>query len=465
MKPITLQDVRRATGANLVAPLPVDSPAVEAISTDSRSVPPKSLFVALRGETFDGHTFVAAAAERGAVAALVERPADPAPPAACVQLKVDDARVALGKLGRLVREQLRPKVKVIAVAGSNGKTGTKHLIDSALSSTLTGTISPKSFNNDVGVPTTIFAARATDDYLVLEMGTNHPGEIRNLASIGAPDVAVITNCGPEHLEFLGSLDGVRRENASIVEGLNPKGLLVVNGDDPALLEAVKEYPGRRITFGFGKSNDLFAADVEVTDRGVGFRLNGSRQQQYFLPLLGRHTACNALAAIAVARRLGLDEAQIREALAHARGPEMRLQMQEIDGVRVLNDAYNANPASVAAAIDTFAALPAAGRKVMVLGDMLELGPGEEEHHREAGRLAAAARPDLLVCVGDRAKHVAEAAGRAGMSAAAIKWFPDARSAAGEVPLLIGSGDLVLLKASRGIRLEEIAKAMAMKAAA
>lgn len=464
MKPITIQDIRRATGARLLAPPPADPPIVEAISTDSRAAPPNSLFVAIPGEKFDGHDFVAAAAGRGAVAAIVERSIDP-PPDRCMLLKVDSARAALGKLGRLVREQLRPKVKVIAVAGSNGKTGTKHLIDSALSPSLSGTISPKSFNNDIGVPTTVFAARATDDYLVLEMGTNHPGEIRALTHIGAPDIAVITNCGPEHLEFLGSVDGVRRENASIIEGLNPRGLLVVNGDDRALLEAVREYPGRRVTFGFDRANDLFASDVETGDMGVSFRLNGSRQQQCFVPLLGRHTACNALAAIAVARRLGLDEQRIREALAHASGPEMRLQMQEICGVRVLNDAYNANPASMAAAIDTFASLSAAGRKIMVLGDMLELGPDEAAHHRDVGTLAAGAKPDLIVCVGDRSKSTADAAARAGIAASAIRWYADARAAAAEVPMLVREGDLLLLKGSRGIRLEEIAKAMAMKAAA
>lgn len=464
MKPLTVNDVRRATGARLLTlPPQGEAPQFTSVCTDSRAVSPGCLFVAIPGERFDGHDFVSAAAAAGALAAVVEHPvADP--PNGFMLLKVESTRTALGKLGRHVRQTLRGKV--IAVAGSNGKTGTKHLIDAALSHALRGSVSPKSFNNDIGVPATIFAADPTHDYLVLEMGTNHPGEIRTLTGIGLPDIAVITNCGPEHLEFLGDLSGVRRENASIVEGLNRNGLLVVNGDDPELLHAVEQYPGKRITFGFDRSNDLFAADVEMSDLGVSFRLNGSRQQQYFVPLLGRHNACNALAAIAVARRLGLAENDVREALAHARGPDMRLQLVELGGIRILNDAYNANPASMLAAIETFCALPApAGRRVMVLGDMLELGATSDHHHREIGQAAARARPDALVCVGERARVLAESAGRAGLPVASIQWHPDSTAAADDLAGWVRPGDLLLLKGSRGVRLERILDALSKRSAA
>lgn len=255
----------------------------------------------------------------------------------------------MGRLARFVRQQLSSKV--VGVAGSNGKTSTKNLIHSALAGRLRGTISPKSFNNDIGVPLAIFPADPGHDYLVLEMGTNHPGEIQALTDIALPDIAVITNCGPEHLEFLGDLRGVRRENASVINGLNPKGLLIINGDDPDLIEATSAYPGKRLTFGFKPTNDLFAADVECNQTGVRFRLNGGRKQ-VFVPLLGRHTAANALAAIAVARRLGLSEDEVIDNLSRARGAEMRLQLEHANGVTVLNDAYNANPASMKAALET-----------------------------------------------------------------------------------------------------------------
>jgi UDP-N-acetylmuramoyl-tripeptide--D-alanyl-D-alanine ligase len=295
------------------------------------------------------------------------------------------------------------------------------------------------------------------------MGTNHPGEIATLTNIGRPDIAVITNCGPEHLEFLGDLPGVRRENASIIDGLNPAGLLVVNGDDADLLAATGDYPGKRVTFGLDRSNDLFATDIETSDQGVSFRLNGARQQQYFLPLLGRHNAVNSLSAIAVARRLGVRESEIREALAHARGPDMRLQLTSVNGVTVLNDAYNANPASMIAAIETFCDLPARDRRVMVLGDMLELGPRSEAMHRDVGAAVARAQPDLLICVGERAQAIGESATAHGMSSDRICRVSDVDP--GAIAAMLQSGDLVLLKASRGLRLERIVEALSLRAAA
>jgi UDP-N-acetylmuramoyl-tripeptide--D-alanyl-D-alanine ligase len=349
--------------------------------------------------------------------------------------------------------------KVIAIAGSNGKTSTKHLVHAALAGKLRGSMSPKSFNNDIGVPYTIFQADPQQDYLVLEMGTNHPGEIRTLTGIGLPDVALITNCSAEHLEFLGDLSGVRRENACVTEGLATNGLLVVNGDDPELLSAVAAWPGRKVTFGFASTNDLFAADVRADDHGVRFRLNGSRQE-FFVPLLGRHTACNALAAIAVARRLGLSETEIERGLESARGPEMRLQLQQVGQIRVLNDAYNANPASMRAAIDTLGTLPATGRRIAVLGDMRELGRTSERYHREVGHLAAVARLDVLACVGPQSKYVAESAAHSGMSRGRIHCFDNAEAASTVIPRWVREGDLVLLKASRGIHLELVARQIA-----
>jgi len=369
---------------------------------------------------------------------------------------VADTRKALGKLATYVRKHMR--AKVIAVAGSNGKTSTKYLIDSALSGKLRGSMSPKSFNNEIGVPLTIFPADPNQDYIVLEMGTNHHGEIKVLTDMALPDIAVITNCGAEHLEGLDDLMGVRRENASIVSGLNPKGLLVVNGDDPELLNSVNAYKGLRVTFGFNSTNDLFANDVRCDANGTHFFLNNSRREVY-VPMLGRHTAANALAAIAVARRMGLTEEQIIESLAEARGPEMRLQLQDIAGISLLNDAYNANPNSMRAALETVSSLEPKGRRVAVLGDMRELGKSSERYHREIGQFAATCKLELLACVGQQAALIAEAAQAAGMPTGAIGRFPDARAAANAVPDWLRDGDLILLKASRSIHLELVAQAI------
>src|SRR5688572_9365500 len=411
MKPLTVQQIRQAVGGKLLSAVPKDAAPVTAVCTDTRLIRPSSLFVALKGERYDAHEFISDAAAGGAIAALVQDvPANSLPNVHLIQ--VPDTRVALGKLANFVRKQL--KAKVIAVAGSNGKTSTKHPIDAALRHKLRGTISPKSFNNDIGVPITIFAADALDDYLVLEMGTNHTGELKVLTDMAKPDVAVITNVGAEHLEGLGDLMGVRLENASIISGLSPKGLLVVNGDDAELLDAVKDFPGQRVTFGFKETNDVFATDVRCDTAGVRFYLNGSSNREVFVPLLGRHTACNALAAIAVARKLRVREATIIETLADAYGADMRLQLRQCGEVAVLNDAYNANPNSMRAALETATSLPHAGRRVAILGDMRELGGASERYHREIGEAAGRCGFALLACVGDDARWMADAAVSAGM---------------------------------------------------
>jgi UDP-N-acetylmuramoyl-tripeptide--D-alanyl-D-alanine ligase len=462
MKPLTIQQVRQAVGGTPLSALPKDDDAapVTAVCTNSKQMEPGSLFIALKGGRHDAHAFLPEAAAGGAVAALVEQPpAQSLPNVHLIQVK--DTRVALGKLARLVRQSL--KAKVIAVAGSNGKTSTKHLIDAALRSKLRGSISPKSFNNDIGVPLTIFPADPLQDYLVLELGTNHHGEIEVLVDIAQPDIAVITNCGAEHLEGLDDLMGVRRENASIINGLNPKGLLVVNGDDPELLEAVANYPGQRITFGFNDTNDLFATDVVLSESGTRFSLNASRRE-VFVPMLGRHAASNALAAIAVGRKLGVPEDEVFEGLAASDGPEMRLQLLRIYGngldLTVLNDAYNANPNSMHAALKTLADLPSpAERRVAVLGDMLELGTSSDRYHREMGQLAAACGFALLACVGPQARLIADAAIAAGFPEDSVRRFDNSSAAARGVPDLLRPGDMVLLKGSRGIRLEEVARAL------
>ena len=456
MKPLSIREVRDIVSGKLVSVVPPDAAPVTAICTDTRHMAPSSLFVALRGERFNALDFLPQAAAGGAVAALVEGvPASPIP--GMHLIVVADTRVALGKLAGHVRKGL--KGRVIAVAGSNGKTSTKHLIHAALRGKLKGSISPKSFNNDIGVPLTIFPAKPLDDYLVLEMGTNHPGELEVLSKMARPDVAVITNCGAEHLEGLGDLAGVRRENATIISGLDPKGLLIVNGDDPELLAAVKDYPGQRVTFGFNPTNDLYATDVRCEEAGVRFRLNGSRRE-VFVPLLGRHTASNALAAIAVGRKLRVAEETIFESLAKSDGADMRLQLQKANGLSILNDAYNANPNSMRAALETATALPHAGRRVAVLGDMRELGETSERYHREVGDAAGRAGFALLACVGADARWIADAAQSSGMAAGAVLRFPDAAAAAAQLPSHIRPGDLVLIKASRGIQLEAVAKALA-----
>ena len=455
MKPASLQTICTAVGGRLLTPGATVATPLSVVCTDTRLLQPGCVFVAIKGDRYDGHKFLSQAAQGGAVTAIIQDvPAETYPTLNLVL--VENTRVALGKLASWARNQMTGKI--IGVAGSNGKTSTKYLIDSVLSTRLSGTMSPKSFNNDIGVPLTILPADPVQDYLVLEIGTNHPGEIARLAQMATPDIGVITNCGAEHLEFLGDLRGVRQENSSLLTGMRPRGMIAVNGDDHDLVAAVSQYGGKVITFGFEEKNDFFATDVRCDDTGTRFFLNKGRKE-IFVPMLGKHAACNALAAIAVARRLGLTDDAIIEGLATARKPDMRLQLVNVEGVSVLNDAYNANPNSMRAALDTVTALPARGRRIAVLGDMRELGQSSERYHRELGDFAAKCKLDLLGCVGEQSALLAESAERAGMPVGAIAKFPDARTAANAVPGWLKEGDLVLLKASRGIGLELVAQAI------
>ncbi len=427
-----------------------------AVCTDTRALQSGCLFIAIKGDNFDAHSFIPEAAAQGAAAAIVHDIPNELPTNLPL-IKVADTRRALGDLAARARESLL--CKVVAVAGSNGKTSTKYLVDSVLGSVLRGTMSPKSFNNDIGVPLTILPADIEQDYLVLEVGTNHPGEVARLADIAKPDIAVITNCGAEHLEFLKDLEGVRAENASIVSGLRANGTMIVNGDDRALADLVRDGKRRIVTFGFGRTNDLRATEIECDATGTRFRFNDSREL-IFVNALGKHAALNALATIGVARELGLADEQIFKALATSRSPDMRLQLSDAGGgVTLLNDAYNANPNSMRAAIETLMDLPSRGRKIAVLGDMRELGETSERHHCEIGQLVSTCKFDLLACVGRDGAVIAQAAVAAGIDLARVRQFEDSREAAAVVPQLLIPGDLILLKASRGVGLEVVARAI------
>ena len=455
MKPLSIQDIKRAVSGRSLSVIPDTVPFIKSICTDTRRIEPGCLFIAIKGDNFDAHEFLPKAAAGGAMAALVERaPAEPIPNLHLIG--VLNTRRAMGKLAMHIRKQMR--AKVIAVAGSNGKTSTKHLIDAALSCKLKGSISPKSFNNDIGVPLAIFPADPSQDYLVLELGTNHFGEIKVLTDIALPDISVITNCGAEHLEFLRDLNGVRRENAEIISGMTAKGTLIVNGDDPDLLKEIESFPGQKITFGLNETNDLFAADIECDQTGVRFSLNKSRRR-VFVPMLGKHNACNALAALAVARRMGVTEEQAIESLATARGPEMRMQLQTIGQITLINDAYNANPSSMRAALETASILKTTGRRIAILGDMLELGDTSDRYHREIGQVAAQCKFDLLACVGPQSTLIAEEADRSGLPNDRILRFGNSTDAAQNIPSRLKDGDLILLKGSRSMRLETIDQAI------
>jgi UDP-N-acetylmuramoyl-tripeptide--D-alanyl-D-alanine ligase len=433
------------------------------LSTDTRTLKAGQVVLAIAGERFDGHAMLAQAHAAGAALAIVEsedRLPRPLPEGLGV-LKVADTRRALLKLGAAYRRTLE-STRVVAVVGSNGKTTTVRLIDSVLGASLRGSASVKSFNNSVGVPLTILAARPGDQYLVCEVGTNAPGEIGLLAEVVEPDVAVITSIGREHLEKLGSLRGVAREEAAVLEHTRAGGIGLVNADAPHLLEAIaglEKRPRAVLSFGESPSADLRVVAIEQDFEGLSLAL--ADRSRFRVPLVGRHNALNAAAAVAVGRRMGLTDEQISAGFARVKGAEMRLERLSIRGVNILNDAYNANPDSMRAGIETLGALGRdAARRVVIVGDMLELGEQSEASHREVGEVLAVQHAlDLIVLVGPKMKAAAARLERAAEEGRLVRVDDMDEGRAAEVASLLRAGDLVLLKGSRGMRMERLIAAM------
>ncbi len=436
MKPLKIEEIAQATSGTIKT-TPSLEVTIENICTDTRVMKPNSLFIALKGDNFDAHDKLAEAQKNGAIAALVHRVPETLPLGLHL-IQVDDTRLAMGRLANYVRRQFS-RTKVIAVAGSNGKTGTKHLIHSVLKTKFKGSMSPKSFNNDVGLPVTIFAVEPEDDFVVVEVGTNHPGEVRHLSQMCQPDAVVITSIGEEHLEFFKDLDGVRRENAQIVSGLSHTGYSVVNGDDPELRKLLPDAE----TFGFSELCDLVATNVRTTLDGTSFDYDRAR---YGLPAIGRHNASNALAAIAIGRWMKVPELDIVEGLKSSTAPDMRMEKKTIGPITLINDAYNANPTSVRAAIATLKEIEWKARKIAVLGEMRELGDTASAAHQQIFELTRNADLDEIYFVGKSYEFVNKS--RPGA------WLADADAAAIIAEKLL-PGDLVLIKASRGIRLEKL----------
>jgi UDP-N-acetylmuramoyl-tripeptide--D-alanyl-D-alanine ligase len=431
---------------------------VRRVCTDSRRVQAGDLFFALPGERFDGHDFVRQAAENGAVAVVVERNRVPADWTGCALIAVGNVRTALGQLAWIYREDFT--LPVVVVGGSNGKTTTKELVASVLRQKVATLWSEASFNNDIGVPLTLLRLEKSHQAAVLEAGTNHPGELEPLLKMMRPKYGVITCVGREHLEFFGDLAGVAREEGWVAELLPAAGKLFVNGDDEWTGSLTKRTRAAVVRVGFGAGNDWRARGLRLDKQGVRFQVGGPGTDysgEYRIHLLGRHQVVNALFAIALGVELGLSRAEVTRGLAECRPSKMRLELWEHSGVCVLDDAYNANADSVAAALQTLRELPCKGRRVAVLGDMAELGAHSETAHEEIGRRAAELGVGQLFAVGKMAPVMARAARGAGLNR--VFEFADMETAAAAVKSFVKSGDVVLLKASRATRLERIGEAL------
>ena len=424
------------------------------ISTDSRGVVAGDLFIAIAGERFDGHSFLSEAAAKGVAAVVAERSRIPAGFSACPVVAVDSTRLALGRLAERYRRDFH--APVIAVGGSNGKTTTKELIAAVLRQAGPVLWSEASFNNDIGVPLTLLRLDRSHKAAVVEAGTNHPGELAPLMRIISPNFGVITNIGREHLEFFRDIEGVVHEEGSIAEAVPATGTLFLNGDDSwAELLAERTY-GRPLRLGLASGNDWRAGNVHFDASGVRFYVTGPTggwDGEYRVQLLGRHQVANALFAIAIGAELGLSREQIAHGLAECVPAKMRLQLWNFNGLRVLEDCYNANADSMTAALQTLREIPCLGRRVAVLGDMGELGLESPHAHLEVGQQVAALGVDQLVTVGSRAKGIAEGAREGGLQN--VIEIMEIEAAGRWIKGFAHSDDLVLIKASRSMKLEQV----------
>lgn len=437
-----LDDLVRVLGARPHGPLPRAKWC--GVSTDSRSLKAGEIFFALQGPNHDGHAHVRSAHAKGALAAVVERPVECEIP----QIVVTDALRALGDLAAAVRLMLR--ARVVAITGSSGKTTTKEMVAHLLGQRARVHRAAASFNNFVGVPLTILSADPAADYLVLELGTNAPGEISRLANIARPDVAVITGVGPVHLERLGTVEGVACEKSSILRHLRTGGHAVVNGDQAALLDRVHLPPEKVLTFGVGPKSIFRAERIEAGSDGVRFTLWG---EPFELRLLGGWNASNAMAAVAVGMLEGVPIGRCARALKDLPPPKMRMERLRLGGVTILNDSYNSNPVSAAAAVAEFDRI-ATGRKIAVIGDMKELGSSSASHHADLGRALSATTIDQVVAVGPECAHLVAACARP------VSHFASIEGTREFLQETVRPGDCVLLKGSRAMSLEKAVKYIA-----
>jgi len=419
------------------------------VSTDTRTLQPGNLFIAIKGPNFDGHEFIAQAAAKNAAAVMVEYPCESTLP--CLQ--VENTIKAMGQLAAHHRHQFN--IPVIGLTGSCGKTTTRALVASILSECGRTLFSESSFNNEIGVPLTLSRLSAEDQYAVIEMGANHMGEIAYLTNIVKPTVALITNAAAAHLEGFGSIEGVCRAKGEIFQGLQPNGTAVLNADDPHCADWEKMAASRKILhFSLSKPTDIYAKEITISQSGnPHFTLvTPAGEALIHLPLLGRHNVANALAAAACAYATGAPLYAIKSGLEHATAVTKRLNYYKMNnGSHLIDDTYNANPLSVTAAIDILA--QRAGEKILVLGDMRELGEHTETAHRDIGEHARQSGIDRLYTYGTASALTARTFGEK------AQHFTDQTALISSLKTNLSQPATILVKGSRSMKMERVVEAL------
>ena len=452
MNPLALAQVAEFAGGSLSSG--DGTILIDKVSTDSRTIKRGELFVALRGENFDGHNFVEAVATAGATGAIVDSNWKGNAGDNFALIRAKDTLLAYQQLAANYRKSL--KLSVIAITGSNGKTSTKDFAAAVLARRFRVTKTQGNFNNHVGLPRTILEATSQDEVAVWEIGMNHPGEVAVLAKIAAADVGIITNIGLAHIEFMGSREKIAEEKGALAEAIDAEGTVILNADDPFTKGIATRARGKVILAGT-IAGTIRASEINQRGSATDFTiLEGAHRCRAQLPVPGLHMVQNALLAVAAGRVFGLSLEECAAGLVAAPLTKARLQVKEIRGVQFLDDSYNANPDSMKAALRTLVELDAEGQRIAVLGEMRELGDESERGHREVGQMAAALKVDHLIAIGNVAAGIADAAKQAGLENSST--VASTAEAAELLAVIAAPGDLVLIKGSRLARTEQVIEA-------
>lgn len=426
---------------------------IKGVTIDSRKIEKGNLFIPFKGEQSDGHKYVEESIRQGAAAALWQSDV-PNPPVHLPLIIVENCLLALQELARKYRREL--PIKVVGITGSNGKTTTKDMTAGLLSTQYKVQKTEGNFNNEIGLPLTVLGLDEDTDIAVIEMGMSAKGEIEFLTKLACPDAVVITNIGESHLLDLGSREAIAEAKLEILHGLRDGGVAVLNGDEPLLMERIQQFKGNVDiqTFGRNDTNDLFPTEITQLSQGNRFKINASNAV-FELPVLGTHNILNALAAMQIAKYFSISFEKMVKGLAGIKLTHMRMELVEgMQGEKIINDAYNASPTSMMAAIELVSNLKGYKQKILILGDMLELGPQEEQYHYQIGAGLNPLEIDLLFTFGNLGEQIAKGA-RTVLGDQRVFAYTDKAKLIQEVKQQVNDDTLVLVKASRGMKLEEV----------
>jgi len=456
MEHVTLSQLLAATGGRAVD---FDSTSVgfDSIALDSRNIRPGNLFWAVEGEHHDGHAFVASAFDNGAAAAVVRD--DSASNFRGPVITVPDTLQALWDFAKSYREER--EALIVGVTGSFGKTTTRALIHAILNEQFAGMQSPSNFNNQFGVPLSLLEIEDDDEFAVLEFGASAVGEIRELAELAAPEIGIITGIGPAHLCGFGSEQRILAAKSELLESLPSNGLAILAGDDSRLRQLAGQVVCRTILVGEGPQNDIRATHVNVSRDWLSFRVDSD---EFGLHVIGRHYLSAALCAVAVGREVGIDSKRIAAGLESFITPPGRCQLRSIGPWTVIDDTYNSNPASMQAALNVLRDWRTVGRKLLVVGDMLELGDRSAAYHRQLGADAAAAGVDFLLAYGQQAEQVIGGAAEEGVNKYRMAECEDFDAMLAVLNCWLEPGDVILVKGSRGMRMERVIERLQQRVA-